>query len=181
MALINCTECGREISNKASACPGCGAPVASPPGDVNTHGDLSITDRAVRTYAAKLAKQIGNGDGPSFVWGRGSNKIQVMLGKASPPESLPPSMSLEQWRNQLGPAIAEELSKLGWEIREGNRFWRENTRASAANVPVCPTCSSTNIEKIELSTKVGAALLVGVFALGKISKTFKCSSCGYQW
>jgi hypothetical protein len=27
MALIACTECGREISDKASACPGCGAPV----------------------------------------------------------------------------------------------------------------------------------------------------------
>ncbi len=29
MALINCTECSREISDKAIACPGCGAPIAS--------------------------------------------------------------------------------------------------------------------------------------------------------
>ncbi len=28
MALINCTECGRQISDKAMTCPGCGAPVA---------------------------------------------------------------------------------------------------------------------------------------------------------
>ena len=27
MALIKCRECGKKISNKASACPGCGAPV----------------------------------------------------------------------------------------------------------------------------------------------------------
>ena len=27
MALINCTECNREISDKAQTCPGCGAPV----------------------------------------------------------------------------------------------------------------------------------------------------------
>ncbi|MFA6143652.1 MAG: zinc-ribbon domain-containing protein [Sulfurimonas sp.] len=27
MALINCTECGKEISDKASTCPHCGAPV----------------------------------------------------------------------------------------------------------------------------------------------------------
>ena len=27
MALINCTECGKEISDKAQTCPGCGAPV----------------------------------------------------------------------------------------------------------------------------------------------------------
>jgi hypothetical protein len=29
MALIKCIECGREISNKALSCPGCGAPVES--------------------------------------------------------------------------------------------------------------------------------------------------------
>lgn len=28
MALVNCTECGREISNQAVSCPGCGAPVS---------------------------------------------------------------------------------------------------------------------------------------------------------
>ena len=28
MALIKCSECGREISDKAGACPGCGAPVS---------------------------------------------------------------------------------------------------------------------------------------------------------
>lgn len=29
MALISCGECGKEISDKAAACPHCGAPVAS--------------------------------------------------------------------------------------------------------------------------------------------------------
>ena len=28
MALIKCEECGRDVSNKASACPGCGCPTA---------------------------------------------------------------------------------------------------------------------------------------------------------
>lgn len=31
MALVPCSECGREISDKAVSCPGCGAPVASLP------------------------------------------------------------------------------------------------------------------------------------------------------
>lgn len=29
MALIKCTECGRDISDRASNCPGCGAPTGS--------------------------------------------------------------------------------------------------------------------------------------------------------
>lgn len=27
MALIRCDECGKEISDKAAACPGCGYPI----------------------------------------------------------------------------------------------------------------------------------------------------------
>ena len=29
MALIRCPECGREISDQAQACPGCGFPISS--------------------------------------------------------------------------------------------------------------------------------------------------------
>lgn len=29
MSLIKCSECGREISDKASTCPGCGAPLVA--------------------------------------------------------------------------------------------------------------------------------------------------------
>jgi hypothetical protein len=31
MALIKCAECGKEVSEKALACPGCGAPIAAAP------------------------------------------------------------------------------------------------------------------------------------------------------
>ena len=30
MALIKCSECGKEVSDKAKACPNCGNPIASP-------------------------------------------------------------------------------------------------------------------------------------------------------
>ncbi len=33
MALIRCPECGREISDKAVSCPGCGYPLAEQPDD----------------------------------------------------------------------------------------------------------------------------------------------------
>ena len=32
MPLINCTECGKEISDKANSCISCGAPVSGPKG-----------------------------------------------------------------------------------------------------------------------------------------------------
>jgi hypothetical protein len=35
MALINCPECGAEISDKAPQCPKCGTPIASAPKSVS--------------------------------------------------------------------------------------------------------------------------------------------------
>lgn len=55
------------------------------------------------------------------------------------------------------------------------------TTITSTNVPKCPTCQSTQVEKITKGSKVGKALMWGVFALGSINKTFKCNNCGYKW
>ena len=44
MALMNCGECGREVSDKAAACPQCGAPIASPePVSVDPKSHVRVT------------------------------------------------------------------------------------------------------------------------------------------
>ena len=45
----------------------------------------------------------------------------------------------------------------------------------------CPTCGSTDVEKISGASKVGKAAAFGVLAAGSISKTFHCKNCGYKW
>lgn len=45
----------------------------------------------------------------------------------------------------------------------------------------CPSCKSTNVKKISSASKAGSALMWGVFAMGKISKTYECKNCGYRW
>ncbi len=49
------------------------------------------------------------------------------------------------------------------------------------NSPKCPTCKSKNIEKISTGSKVGKAILFGIFAAAAVTKTFKCNKCGYKW
>ena len=45
----------------------------------------------------------------------------------------------------------------------------------------CPNCKSTNVQKISGASKVGSAVMWGVFAMGKLTKTFQCNACGYKW
>lgn len=45
----------------------------------------------------------------------------------------------------------------------------------------CPNCKSTNIERISSASKVGSALVFGVFAMNKLSKTYNCKECKYKW
>ncbi|WP_225784231.1 zinc-ribbon domain-containing protein [Xenophilus sp. Marseille-Q4582] len=62
MALINCTECGKQVSDKAAACPRCGAPVETPPpaGDgeayAGTFPDMAEHGAALKKYAAEQKK-----------------------------------------------------------------------------------------------------------------------------
>ena len=52
--------------------------------------------------------------------------------------------------------------------------------AAAANAPKCPTCGSTNIERIGAVERGASVFTLGLFSK-KINKTFKCNHCGYTW
>lgn len=47
-------------------------------------------------------------------------------------------------------------------------------------LPTCPTCGSTNIEKISAAKKVGGSLLFGIFS-SDIRNSMHCKDCGYKW
>lgn len=48
------------------------------------------------------------------------------------------------------------------------------------NTPKCPTCGSTNIEKISTAKKAVGFVAVGVFS-SNFGKTMHCKNCGYKW
>ena len=49
-----------------------------------------------------------------------------------------------------------------------------------SHIPTCPTCGSTNIRKISITSKAVGVALLG-FASKTIGKTYKCKNCGYYW
>lgn len=48
------------------------------------------------------------------------------------------------------------------------------------NIPKCPTCGSTNVEKISATKKVGGAMLFGLFS-SDVRNTMHCKNCGCKW
>lgn len=48
------------------------------------------------------------------------------------------------------------------------------------NVPKCPTCGSTNVNKISTTKKAAGFLTIGVFS-SNFGKTMECKNCGYKW
>jgi DNA-directed RNA polymerase subunit RPC12/RpoP len=55
MALIKCSECGREVSELAQACPNCGSPIAA------KHLTLTLTGFPKRYIGSKAVEVFHNG------------------------------------------------------------------------------------------------------------------------
>jgi hypothetical protein len=65
MALVKCEDCGRDVSDRAPACPNCGAPVAGPapvtaPEKVTVDGDCFVGTRPQVVRLAVKAVQACN-------------------------------------------------------------------------------------------------------------------------
>ena len=56
----------------------------------------------------------------------------------------------------------------------------QSSQKTEENKPKCPTCNSTNIEKISLSRKAVGGLAFGLFS-SNVRKTMHCKNCGYKW
>ena len=70
----------------------------------------------------------------------------------------------------------KQLDKQVNEIKKEIQEYQENQ----SNIPKCPTCGSTNIEKISTTKKAFGFVAVGVFS-SNFGKTMHCKNCGYKW
>lgn len=55
-----------------------------------------------------------------------------------------------------------------------------NKNINQANIPKCPTCGSTNVEKISTGKKVLGGAMFGLFS-SDIRNTMHCKNCGAKW
>lgn len=64
--------------------------------------------------------------------------------------------------------------------KEQEKQIKEQQKSNASNLPKCPTCQSTNIEKISLTKKAIGGAMFGLFS-SNVRKTMHCKNCGYKW
>lgn len=63
---------------------------------------------------------------------------------------------------------------------KANLKQQESSKVKEDNTPKCPTCGSTNIEKISLGKKAVGGALFGIFS-SNVRKSMHCKNCGYKW
>lgn len=154
MSLIICPECGKEISDKATACIFCGCPI--------TKGENSHTSKKY-IYMCMSTSCLSN---PFKEFDEYKEGILVC------PDC---GEQLEYYETEIIDNNTDLVVDHYAEEAQENM-----SSAPVLNSPKCPTCSSTNIKKIGSISKIAGAVTLGIFS--KTAKSqFKCNSCGYMW
>lgn len=180
MALIKCPECGREISDKAIACPNCGFPVnvqesspASIPGMVSIRGECVDLEAIYTLYPKDKIKAIKELRA----------QVKISLDDAKKEIDNYYASKKVSFKQQTSRIIADENRKKQEEKQRLNELEKQG-------VVYCPKCHSTSITYIDKKLSIGRALAGGAIAgdtgaiLGGLSSKkgkVKCLKCGHTW
>lgn len=179
MALITCPECGREISDKAVACPGCGFPVDNyAQSDNRSELDKLVDDIWLRNPVQRVnaIKELQKATGMSLKEAKEAMDIK--------------------YDSQEGKLIKANVRAIEKERQKQNREDLKNAFSALANLSGkdktsrCPKCRSTQITYGGNRPSIGRALVGGAVAGGAGAAigglTGKkgyavCLNCGKRW
>lgn len=169
MALIKCPECSREVSSMATSCPQCGYPISKKP-EKTYNVILKNPGSRVIPLITKIRSITGCG-----------------LEEAKNSTEQLPSLLIKKVDHQkalLYKSAFEDCGALVDIVDSDNKeahYHRFIFHSELNEIIKCPNCQSTNTNKISSASKAGSALVFGVLAVGKLTKTYECKSCGYKW
>ena len=188
MSLIICPECKNKISQYAELCPKCGFPVQQ------YIQKYKLCDFQ-KTF---ICPKCGNyelyfdfdPDAPRHIVCEFCNTPFIQTNLSTKEFE---AQSLEEWRKGNKYFEIDVAKKYGngqfdeeaYQIREqilAQRKTEERQQQKEVQkaMPKCPTCGSTNIEKISVGKKIGGSFLFGVFS-SDVRNTMHCKDCGAKW
>lgn len=187
MFIVICPECGKQLSQHAEMCPGCGFPIKK----FITEHNLMNLDKV--TVCPKCAN---THDSYHTAWLKcdycNTDLIQTDIEQSDPEwskfscnatqedfDSRAIELAKQYGNNQFDEKIFKERLKDRHES-VARYLAEKSVKTSPTNTPKCPTCGSTNIQKIGTVERGASILGLGLFSK-KINKTYKCKNCGYTW
>lgn len=173
MSLIKCTECGKEFSDKAEYCPNCNYPTRDIINDIYKNSNTLCVDDLIYDVSG-IVKLLADDE---------RDNAYAIAAEMIPHKISGEISSILDYLNQgiFLPWYKDEFGYLRNQILEQQITLKEQRiKNQQPNIPQCPTCHSTNIERISSGKKTGGFLGLGVLN-SNFKKTFKCNNCGYKW
>ncbi|MCD8377899.1 MAG: zinc ribbon domain-containing protein [Candidatus Gastranaerophilales bacterium] len=177
MALINCPECGKQISDKSSVCIHCGYPISTMQEKENNLFDMTINSiGGAKSFIVAVLKNFGiqKAEATKLLDKNGS----IILGgiKEENVQYIKEHFEADNCSVSFIPSKHTEPNPL-------NDTWYNYTykfHERRAHIPHCPTCGSTNIKTISFTRKAVGVATLGIFSKSARSQ-FQCKDCGYKW
>lgn len=191
MALIKCVECGKEISDKAYACPNCGCPA-----EYQSKNSKSIMDRTTI--------ECQNQSSYSEEWNDIIHEVLVNhshLGAISIIRKIT-GMSLREAKKivdyiEIHHKPPEEYAYLHHQMPEVilpaitrcKTCYKEISNQAETcphcgqptGVHVCPKCGSTNTQTISDSSKAFSIFMWGAYSANKVMSKYQCKDCWHKF
>lgn len=158
MAIINCPECSKEISDKAKMCPHCG--YENP---INIYEDGEYCPSCLKSgYKPKEGFDKCPFCQIEMKFSvRGTFDDIFNYGETHPELKQAPEFSEEAYQKRINYVPYEY---------------------SSSHSAKCPTCQSTNLSKITATKRAVKTGLFGIFgAIDDAGKTYKCNNCGSKF
>lgn len=192
MALLICPECGEKISSYSKECKKCGFPIKEYMEENNL---IDLNKEFLCTKCG--AQYAGYGEESDLIY----LKCRFCNGKVIGTDKTgkeamdifyqDPSNYLNNFaKKYIKDTFSEEayerrllIIKAENEHKDSNYYIDNSSTQStqqSTNIPHCPTCGSSNIKKISVTSKAVGAGLFGLFSKTARSQ-FECKDCGYKW
>ena len=181
MSLLKCPECNGTMSSLAKTCPHCGAPT-------RTMSQWSIEyDGEIMDASAVLTAMHENK-------GEVKHRIWDMCNEAEIPED---DMTIAGFVDQIYelfekkygykaqpielwiPPSEASLRQAAYE-REYEEIQKRKSAPPTPNLPKCPTCGSTNLQKLNAATRAIDGWFFGRHSVEGRAQ-FWCKNCDYRW
>lgn len=163
MALIKCPECGKEISDKASACIHCGFPLSTTPQSINQHPKAA-------TYVTQIATKA-----PMKMFSQNDTTVSIECGNCSKVYSFNRKYFSQIEKSFCLPNAAIICPNCNNGVAANTRIEKKESNQTNSQLPRCPKCGSTSLATVNR----GYSIVWGL--LGSGTPMNVCQKCGHKF